>query len=255
MSLFTHLTHLTQQLRILTLLTVLLTLSHTQSELYAQPQAPEPPSPKPKSKPTSNDTPSPESAELSARAQEVVSGVPSFYAEARDVHADFKQTFTDKIYQRKKISTGKVFFQKPAQMRWDYEAPHQRLFIADGATLWVYEPEEAQVFKRDLASAQLPVALRFMRGEGKLTDDFNLDELTESEEGVTLTLSPKKPSGEYKALKLIVDPARFHVKASVLIDPVGNTNHISFVDAKVNSDLPDAGFSFTPPEGVRVIGG
>ena len=189
-----------------------------------------------------------------ALMEKVVGGVQRFYADAQDFQADFHQTFTYKIYQRKKQSTGKVFFKKPALMRWDYEVPHQRLFIADGATLWVYEPEEAQVFKRDLASAQLPVALRFMKGEGKLTDDFNVSSITQSEEGYELSLLPKRPSSEYRELKLHIAAERFNVTASVLIDPVGNSNHITFVDAKVNSSLPSEGFSFTPPEGVRVIG-
>ena len=194
------------------------------------------------------------SAEERALIARVVDGVQGFYAEAKDFHADFTQTFTYKIYQRKKVSTGKVFFKKPALMRWDYEAPHQRLFIADGATLWVYEPEEGQVFKRDLASAQLPVALRFMKGEGKLTDDFNINTFSSKEGSYELSLTPKSPSSEYRSLTLIVDPERFQVKASVLIDPVGNSNHIAFADAHINSALPDEGFKYSPPEGVRVIG-
>ncbi|MBM4292819.1 MAG: outer membrane lipoprotein carrier protein LolA [Deltaproteobacteria bacterium] len=183
----------------------------------------------------------------------VLDGVQRFYADARDFKADFKQTFTYKIYQRKKVSTGEVFFKKPALMRWDYEAPSRRLFIADGGTLWVYEPEEAQVFKRDLASAQLPVALRFMKGEGKLTDDFAVGALHEESDAYRLHLTPKRPSSEYQALQLVVNKAQHSVRASVLVDPVGNTNHIEFVDPVVNSNLPDDGFQFSPPEGVRVI--
>lgn len=186
--------------------------------------------------------------------ERVIGGVQTFYASAKDFQADFQQTFTYKIYQRKKISTGKVFFKKPALMRWDYEAPHKRLFIADGEILWVYEPEEAQVFKRALASAQLPVALRFMKGEGRLTDDFKVTSISNTEGSYQLTLHPKSPSSEYQELQLIVDEKKFNVTASVLIDPVGNSNHISFVDAKVNSELPTEGFSFTPPQGVRVLG-
>ena len=138
-------------------------------------------------------------------------------------------------------------------MRWDYEVPTPRLFIADGQVLWVYEPEEAQVFKRQLATAQLPVALRFLKGEGDLSLEFNYSTPIRGSGTFTLALTPKRPSGEYTRLELTVDQETFEVKASALIDPTGNTNHIQFSDVKVNKGLPEDGFKFTPPKGVRII--
>ena len=178
----------------------------------------------------------------------------SFYALAKDFQAEFTQTYTYQIYGRKKVSTGTVFFKKPSRMRWDYEIPTQRVFVADGQTLWVYEPEESQVFKRDLSSAQLPVALRFMQGEAQLDREFNITSLIPKNDGlVVLSLTPKTPSPDFKLLKLTVDAGNGEVKSSTLIDPTGNSNEIKFVSVKVNQDLPNSGFSFTPPQGVRVI--
>ena len=186
--------------------------------------------------------------------QELIAKVQSFYAAISDFQADFKQTYTYHIYGRKKRSTGKVFFKKPARMRWDYETPTQRIFVADGKTLWVYEPEEAQVFKRDLSSAQLPIALRFMQGEAQLDQEFNITSLSmDTDQLVILSLTPKSPSPDFTMLKLKVDASNGEVKSSTLIDPTGNSNEITFVAAKVNQDLPNSGFSFTPPQGVRVI--
>lgn len=181
--------------------------------------------------------------------------VQQYYAKASDFTSDFRQTYTYHIYGRQKISTGKVYFKKPSRMRWDYEIPTRRVFVADGATLWVYEPDEAQVFKRDLSSAQLPVALRFMRGEGKLSSDFNVEDvqLGETPESASITLKPKTPSPDFTHLKLVIKQKTGEVIASILTDPTENTNRIDFVDVKVNQDLPDSGFSFSPPEGVRVI--
>ncbi len=184
----------------------------------------------------------------------VVEGVQAFYADAQDMKATFEQTYTYKIYNRKQRSTGKVFFKKKRKMRWDYLTPEVKVFVADGATLWVYEPEQAQVFKRDLKSAQLPVALSFMSGEGKLTDEFNATLLPDTADGhKVLELIPKRDAGEYQALRLEVDPQRFAVLASTVIDPVGNTNHLVFSDVVTNAGLPDAGFTFTPPAGVKVL--
>jgi len=194
-------------------------------------------------------------APTSDAAAQLLEKVQSFYAQASDFQADFKQTYTYHIYGRKKVSTGRVFFKKPSKMRWDYEAPIKRVFVADGATLWVYEPEEAQVFKRNLNSAQLPVALRFMKGEGKLSEDFMIIKISSGPTArhSVLHLKPRVPSPDFTSLQLTIDRTHGAVSSSMLTDPTKNTNRIDFVDVKVNQSLPDAGFSFTPPEGVRVI--
>jgi chaperone LolA len=204
-------------------------------------------------KPSTSTLPSPNPVD--AKALHIVNGIQKFYAQAQDFTAKFEQIYTYKIYGRKKKSQGQVFFKKPGKMRWDYKSPTPRLFIADGQTLWVYEPEAAQVFKRNLNSAQLPVALRFMKGEGKLTDDFDVVKMEQEGQSYRLTLNPKDGGNqEYKQLQVLVSQSQFEVQESVLVDPVGNTNQIKFKDVKVNQKLPDQGFIFTPPQGVRVIG-
>ena len=187
--------------------------------------------------------------------KDLLGKVQTFYASAKDFSAEFKQTYTYSIYGRKKISTGKVYFKKPSKMRWDYETPTQRVFVADGKTLWVYEPEEAQVFKRDLSSAQLPIALRFMEGNARLDQEFIVQKISQEEQGpiVILLLKPKVPSPDFTSLELRVNEVNGEVKSSILVDPTENRNRIDFVEVKVNQDLPETGFSFTPPNGVRVI--
>ena len=84
-------------------------------------------------------------------------------------------------------------------MRWDYAEPTPKVFVADGKTLWVYEPTENQVFKRDLKSAQLPVALAFMSGEGELTKSFEARLKSVSDDVLTLELLPQD-NGDYEML-------------------------------------------------------
>ena len=59
---------------------------------------------------------------------------------------------------------------KPGRMRWNYQKPDPKMYLADGDTLWLYEPEDKQAFKQDLKASQLPAALAFLTGKGKLTD-------------------------------------------------------------------------------------
>jgi outer membrane lipoprotein carrier protein len=187
-------------------------------------------------------------------AAEVVRGIQTFYQTTTDLKADFTQTYAYKVYDRKQVSKGKVYFKKPGRMRWDYQSPQARLFVADGATLWVYEPEEAQVFKRALAQSQLPVALTFMSGQGRLEDEFDAKLLpAPGADRLAVELIPRKSAADYQSLRLEVDARTFAVVRSTVVDPVGNLNTIDFAQVQTNSNLPEKGFQFTPPPGVRVI--
>lgn len=184
---------------------------------------------------------------------EVLEGVQGFYKDSTDLKAGFTQHYTYKVHKRTQKSSGTVFFKKPRRMRWDYRKPVSKVFMADGDTLWVYEPEAAQVFKRSLAQAQLPVALTFMSGEGDLRSEFDASLLPASDEGLRVKLVPKRDQGHYKSLELLVDPQTYQVKASTVVDPVGNINRVVFKDLKTNVGLPDQGFVFKVPDGVRII--
>jgi outer membrane lipoprotein carrier protein len=184
----------------------------------------------------------------------VMEGVQRFYQTTSDFKARFKQTFLNKAHGRTQVSEGRVFFKKPGKMRWDYDKPVPKLFVSDGQMLWVYEPQESQVFKRSLRSSQLPTALTFMSGTGRLGDEFTPTLLPSPTAGRhVLELTPKKNAGDYQSLRLEVDAATFAVVSSTVVDPVGNLNTVTFSDFKTNQGLPDKGFDFTPPAGVRVI--
>ncbi len=184
----------------------------------------------------------------------VIDGIQKFYADAQDLQANFTQRYTYTVYDRTQVSNGIVYFKKPGMMRWDYQKPQPKVFVADGQTLWVYEPAENQAFKRKLSEAQLPVALTFMSGEGKLTDEFDAKLLPSKDASSYLVeLIPKRHAGDYKSLRLKVDAKTFAVTASTVVDPVGNTNELTFEAVKTNVGLPDAGFKFRPPDGVRII--
>ena len=48
---------------------------------------------------------------------------------------------------------GKVAFEKPNHMRWDYDPPDKQTIVGDGETLWIYQPDMNQVIKAPLGEA------------------------------------------------------------------------------------------------------
>jgi outer membrane lipoprotein carrier protein len=187
----------------------------------------------------------------------VVAEVQKRYDNAADFRARFTQTLTSAAMGRKTSSSGEVMFKKPGRMRWDYEKPDKSSYISDGNLLWLYEPDDKQAFKQDLKGSQLPAALAFLTGKGKLATEFDITFATKPAYGTpadyVLALSPKTPQAQVKAILFVVDAKTFDVRESVITDAQSNINDLTFSDIRVNTKLPDAQFKFTPPAGVRVI--
>ena len=123
--------------------------------------------------------------------------------------------------------------------------------------LWLYEPDDKQAFKQKLESSQLPAALSFLTGKGKLATEFDIVFAGKTPYGgpgdYVLSLSPKTPQAQVKTILFVVDPRTFDVRESVITDAQGNVNDLVFADIRVNTKVPDALFQFTPPAGTRVI--
>jgi outer membrane lipoprotein carrier protein len=187
----------------------------------------------------------------------VVARVQSRYDQAKDFQAHFTQNYSRSVVGRVTVSAGQVHFKKPGRMRWDYDKPEARMFLSNGQFLWLYEPSEKQAFKQDLKTSQLPAALAFLLGKGRIADEFEVAWSSDARFGrpddYRLSLRPKQPQATYKSIVFVVDAGDFSVRESVLVDQQGNVNHFVFSDLKINAKVSDEVFRWSPPAGVRVI--
>lgn len=187
----------------------------------------------------------------------VVDKVQRRYDSATDFRARFTQTLTSAAMGRKTNSAGAVMFKKPGRMRWDYEKPERATYVSDGNTLWLYEPDDQQAFKQSLSASQLPAALAFLTGKGKLANEFDITLVDKSAYAApgdyVLGLSPKVAEPQVKSLLFVVDGKTFDVRESVITDSQGNVNDLTFADIKTNTKIPDGEFKWSAPSGVRII--
>jgi outer membrane lipoprotein carrier protein len=200
--------------------------------------------------------PSPAAARL--RVEQVVEKIQKRYDAAKDFRARFNQTLTNAAFGRKTSSTGEVLLKKPGRMRWNYAQPEPKMYLSDGTTLWLYEPEDRQAFKQDLKSSQLPSALAFLTGQGKLAAEFDVAFAPPqtpygAPRDYVLALTPKAPQAQVKTIVFVVDPATFDVRESVITDQQANVNDLLFSDIRFNTNVPDATFRWSPPPGVRLL--
>lgn len=193
-----------------------------------------------------------------ASAADVVKKVQSYYADTQKLRADFRQDYTNTTFGRTSQSDGKLYVAKPGKMRWDYEKPEKKYFISDGTTLWIYEEAAHQAAQLSMKDQILPVAVTFLYGQGDLATEFDA-ELDPGKYGgkdaICVKLTPKKAEAQYKNLWLVVDPADFHVRESVIREASDNINHFTFFNIKQNAlaKVADWLFKFVPPQGVKVV--
>jgi outer membrane lipoprotein carrier protein len=217
---------------------------------------PGPAAPAPSVKPG---TPRPAAPGAALPLPQVIERMQKRYEAARDFRARFAQKYTSAATGRVREYAGELLIKKPGKMRWNYEKPEPQMYLANGQTLWVYEPEAKQVYKQDLKASQLPAAVSFLMGRGKLTDEFDISLAKELPYGGPadhrLSLKPKKPQSTYKAIYFVVDPQSFLVRQSVLVGVQGDINAMTFSDMKIDSGLQDSEFTWKRPAGVREIQG
>jgi outer membrane lipoprotein carrier protein len=191
-------------------------------------------------------------------AAEILTGVQKFYASISDVNAKFRQEVVNATFGRSDKSDGILWIRKPGKMRWDYYGKKQKdkpvsvakHFISNGANLYVVDRENKQVIKKDLQKNLLPTAVTFLYGKGDLAADFTPTLDTSGTYGGktdhVLKLTPKASSVQYKQLYLVVDPATFRVKESVIVDGAGNTNHFRFYEPNFEAAVKASSFEFSP---------
>lgn len=95
-----------------------------------------------------------------------LAALESFLRNTQHGQARFTQTVTSPVRDgettaRSKTSSGTFEFQRPNRFRFDYLRPFPQTIVADGETLWLYDPDLNQVTSRKQADAlgNTPAAL------------------------------------------------------------------------------------------------
>jgi outer membrane lipoprotein carrier protein len=125
-------------------------------------------------------------AQTSSQAAPVVRLLEARYRNVKTLKAAFLQTYRDGR-SGIQIESGTVYFSRPGRMRWEYESPETKLFVADGKIVWFFVPADRTVTRSPMKESddwRTPLAL--------LTGKAKLSQLCER---VTVTGTPAGQSG------------------------------------------------------------
>lgn len=225
----------------------------------APPAPPAPPAPTPvATNPTGpgQRVPPPANPNGVLTADEVAQRIQGFYDRTTDFQADFVQVSRNRLYGEERRN-GRVMFSKPGRMRWNYAAPNGDIIVSDGTTLWAYQADERQAIQQNMGQSQLPTAITFLAGTGRITDSFTFRLLDANQfrfpNGYVLELRPTAPQPTYERIVFYVDRASYQVVRTAVIDAQGNQNRFDFSNPQVNLNIPLTTFRWSPPAGTSIV--
>jgi len=162
--------------------------------------------------------------------------------------ARFQQQITDADGYELQNSEGLFQVSQPNNLRWVVEMPMPQQIIADGETLWIYDPDLEQViiqpFNEDIAATP---AILFSGDLDQLDQAYFVTQLAEGH----FELKPERGGSLFDSMIIRFDPAK--PTSITLTDTLGQTTHISFSQLELNPPLSADQFVFQIPDGVDVI--
>jgi len=184
-------------------------------------------------------------------ASEAESALRSFVEDVRTFSANYEQVQTDDAGEVLQRSSGSMALSRPGKFRWTYDTPYEQLMVCDGESIWVYDPDLAQVTRRPAEAALTGTPAALLAQRASLSDSFTIEDGGRSDGLQGVRLLPVQADSDFKSIELwLRDGApvrmRFH-------DQLGGQTEVRFTQLSVNQAIDAAQFQFTPPAGAEVV--
>ncbi|BAV33562.1 membrane protein [Sulfuricaulis limicola] len=192
---------------------------------------------------------------LTQAAEAPRSGIDSlrrFFSEVNSYSARFTQVVLDERLSPIQESSGTLWIERPNKFRWDYEKPYKQRIVADGERLWVYDVGLQQVSVRPLSGGLNDTPAMLLAGRGRLEDNFTIKPLSMQNDSEWVQLSPRRKDSGYEDIR--IGFAQGKLRVLEMVDGFGQVTRVTFQSSRENPRIEPNRFSFTPPEGVDVVG-
>ena len=175
----------------------------------------------------------------------------AFIKQMRSARATFTQVVTDAEGVTVQESSGVVEFSRPGKFRWHYLKPFEQLVIGDGANLWIYDKDLAQVTKRKLGAALGSSPAALLAGSDDVDRFFSLESMGTANGLEWLKVKPYDENSLFDKVRMGFKSNSLEVME--LYDHFGQKTVIKFSDFERNPRFMPGAFTFTPPPGVDVV--
>ncbi len=183
----------------------------------------------------------------------------NFLVNTRSGTAAFTQTITPPVRvgettSRSRVSSGTFAFQRPDRFSFEYRKPFDQTIVADGTTLWLYDPDLNQVTRRVQAQVlgATPAALVASAASlTKLAEVFEFKSVPDADGLSWAQATPRQRDGQIKQVRVGFSQGQLAVLD--MEDSFGQRSTIRFDGFKANVSLAPDAFRFVPPAGADVL--
>ncbi len=175
-------------------------------------------------------------------AGKLLSALQSRFDSIEDLSADITQSINGKTNL-----AGKIFYKKENKLRFEFR---DMLIVSDGETSWNYNKNENKVIITGYDSG----GTDFLSIENlvyKYPEECSISSY-EFEGKNVLEFKPKTPTFSFSSIKLWIDEDDL-VGRALFDDPAAGLIQIDLSNYKLNKNIADSYFSFSPPAGSEII--
>ena len=172
-----------------------------------------------------------------------------FAAGLGSLSADFTQITVDGSNEVVEESSGRMFFQAPDRIRWDYLEPFPQQIVADGEQLWHYDEALEQVTVRPQPAPENSPMLVLTRPD--LLGEFY--RVLPSDRPDQIRFEPLAEQSEIEMARLTFRDGE--PRTLDIFDPFGQSTRLTLENIRRNPVIDPEVFEFEVPEGADVLEG
>ncbi len=176
----------------------------------------------------------------------------TFFNETQGFSARFSQTVYGDEGAPVQKSDGAMVLQRPGLFRWDYETPFKQVIVGDGAKVWIYDEDLAQVTVRSQKETLGSTPAQLLSTTAELEETFDIADQGQTAGMDWVELIPKDGDGVFASIRLAFRASQ--LATMELRDNLGHHTVLTFSNIKVNPQLDRATFKLDIPKGVDVVG-
>lgn len=180
-----------------------------------------------------------------------IASLRNFLATVQSLQASFTQRVVDVREQVVEESSGTVVMQRPGRFRWDYQQPFERVIVADGEKVWLYEADLEQVTIRQLRSGIGDTPAALLTGKESVLERFTVSRTWRQDGLEWVSLKPRSVDSDFAAVALGFD--RQVLRQLRLDDRLGQQTRLTLTEVRLNTPVAPDAFRFTTPAGADVI--
>lgn len=176
----------------------------------------------------------------------------AFFSKTQGFSARFSQTVYGDQGSPVQKSDGSMVLRRPGLFRWDYETPFKQVIVGDGAKVWIYDEDLAQVTVRSQQETLGSTPAQLLSTTGALDENFDITEQGQTAGLEWVELTPKDQEAVFGSIRLAFNKAQ--LTSMELKDNLGHHTVLTFSEVEINPVMDAAVFKLDIPPGVDVVG-